>query len=133
MLNFFCFVYSDYHCRFKLAKTLLFIIWILYSLIFSLNYSFKLIHSLCVCFIGIFIVALFSVFYLSNYLYRNKSTHFLINVYRKKIAYSIMFIMFSLRPFTGAAIHVYFQQKPHILIILIIALEAVFIVFKILM
>lgn len=64
-------------------------------------------HYVSINLIGVFIIALLSLFFLSSSLYGHLSKYFLVNTYRINLAHFITFLRFSIRPIIESAIHIF--------------------------
>jgi hypothetical protein len=79
-----------------------------FQMLFSFTIRFKLIHALSIALIGVLIIVLMSLFFMSSYFYGNLCRYFLVNVYRIKYAIGYNFLRFSVRPLVEASLHVLF-------------------------
>jgi hypothetical protein len=77
---------------------------------FSISYKFKMLHTLCVIFIGLFFIYLISVFYMSLYFHGKLSKIFLPNLLRIRYALCFTFFRFSIIPCLSAGIHVFLYE-----------------------
>jgi hypothetical protein len=78
------------------------------QMLFSFTTQIKLIHAVSILLIGVLIIVLMSLFFMSSYLYGDLCKYFLVNVYRVKYAIGYNFLRFSVRPLVEAALHVLF-------------------------
>ena len=76
------------------------------QMLFSFSINIKLLHAVSILLIGVLIIVLLSLFFMSSYLYGNLCRYFLVNVYRVKYAIGYNFLRFSVRPLVEAALHV---------------------------
>ena len=77
-------------------------------LLFSFSIQVKLIHVVSIAIIGVFVILLLGLFFMSSYLYGNLCRYFLVNTYRIKYSLGYNFVRFSLRPMIEAGFHVFF-------------------------
>jgi hypothetical protein len=78
------------------------------QMLFSFSINTKILHAVSILLIGVLIIVLLSLFFMSSYLYGNLCRYFLVNVYRVKYAIGYNFLRFSVRPLVEAALHVLF-------------------------
>jgi hypothetical protein len=78
------------------------------QMLFSFSINAKLIHAASIMMIGVLVIALLSLFFMSSYFYGDLCRYFLGNVYRIKYAMGYNFVRFSVRPLVEAALHVLF-------------------------
>lgn len=78
------------------------------KMLFSFSIQLKIIQAVCIVMVGLFVIVLVSLFFMSEYLYANLCRYFLINVYRMKYSLTYNFLRFSVRPLIEVSFHVLF-------------------------
>ncbi len=94
------------------SNTICFLALHYFSVLFSLTYAYKLLHALSLVAIGIFLLILLSLFFMSAYFYGKLSKYFLPNLYRMNCAYFYSFVKFSLQPVIQSALRLPFDYDP---------------------
>lgn len=78
-----------------------------FSILFSFDYTFKLLHFISIFVIGIFVVILLSFVILSEYFHGSFHKYFLPNVYKVKYSMLYSFCQLSLKPIIVSAVHAF--------------------------
>ena len=94
-----------------------------FDILFSWDFSTKLMHAGFVVMTFFFVLFVCSSYYLYLYFYGTLSKYFLDNVYRVDGAFAFMFFIYGVRPLCKGVIHASLFERNHVQLLSLCAVE----------